>query len=278
MYGGEVSETGAEPLRITWLGHSTVLVELGGMRLITDPLLRSRVAHLRRVVALPDESTFAKLDAMLVSHIHCDHLDRTSLRRLSRSLRVVVPAGAAGLLRECGLSRVVEVEVGDELKLGSLTIRATYAEHDGGRGPFGPNAPAVGYIVAGSQSVYFAGDTDLFDGMDRLAPDLDVALLPIAGWGPRLPAGHLDPMRAAEALVRLRPRVAVPIHWGTYRRFGLTRGPAFLQAPPESFARCARELAPEVDVHVLPVGGTLTLSRVRLSPDVAGIRASPASS
>jgi L-ascorbate metabolism protein UlaG (beta-lactamase superfamily) len=89
--------------------------------------------------------------------------------------------------------------------------------------------------------------------------------LPIAGWGPRLPAGHLDPRRAAEALVRLRPKTAVPIHWGTYRRIGLSRDPATLREPAESFARLARELAPSVDVRVLPVGGTLTLPRRRLA-------------
>jgi L-ascorbate metabolism protein UlaG (beta-lactamase superfamily) len=250
-----------ESLRITWLGHSTVLLELDGLRLLTDPLLRARLAHLRRVVALPDDDVFANVDAALVSHIHYDHLDWMSLRRLGSAL-VVVPAGAGGLLRGRGFARVVEVDIGDELPFGPLTIRATYAEHDGARGPFGTNAPPVGYVVAGDATVYFAGDTDLFDAMNDLAPDLDVALLPIAGWGPRLPAGHLDPRRAAEALVRLRPRLAVPIHWGTYRRIDLTRDPDVLQAPAESFSRFARELAPEVEVRVLPVGGTLTLSDV----------------
>jgi L-ascorbate metabolism protein UlaG (beta-lactamase superfamily) len=249
-----------ESLRITWLGHSTVLLELDGMRLLTDPLLRSRLAHLRRVAALPGDDALANVDAALVSHIHYDHLDRASLRRLGSPL-VVVPAGAGGLLWGRGFFHVVEVDVGDELNVGPLTIRATYAEHDGGRGPFGTHATPVGYVVAGSHTVYFAGDTDVFEGMSSLAPDLDVALLPVAGWGPRLPAGHLDPRRAAEALGRLRPRVAVPIHWGTYRRIGLTRDPAVLEEPAQSFARFARELAPEVDVRVLGVGATLTLSR-----------------
>jgi L-ascorbate metabolism protein UlaG (beta-lactamase superfamily) len=262
MDDGELTATAGERLRLTWLGHSTVVLELHGLRLITDPVLRSRVAHLRRVVSLPDGRTLANLDAALVSHVHYDHLDRPSLRQLDRSVPVFVPAGADGLVRRLGFSRVVEVEVGDELSLGPVTIRVTFAEHDGRRGPFGTSAAAVGYVVAGSKSVYFAGDTDLFDGMDGLAPDVDVALLPIAGWGPRVPAGHLDPARAAEALVRLRPRIAVPIHWGTYRRIGLDRDPDVLQAPAESFARFARELAPNVDVRVLPVGGTLTLSRV----------------
>jgi L-ascorbate metabolism protein UlaG (beta-lactamase superfamily) len=85
-------------------------------------------------------------------------------------------------------------------------------------------------------------------------------LLPVAGWGARLPAGHLDPTGAAHALTLLRPRIAVPIHWGTYRRIGLDRDAALLRMPAETFARLAREAAPDVDVQILPVGGSLELS------------------
>jgi L-ascorbate metabolism protein UlaG (beta-lactamase superfamily) len=249
-----------EPSRITWLGHSTVLLDLDGTRLLTDPVLRTRLLHLRRTVALPERDALANVDAVLVSHLHYDHLDLASLRRLDDA-PIVVPAGGGRLLSGHGLARVVEIDVGDEVQVGRLTVRATYAEHDGARGPFGTNAPAVGYVVSGSHTVYFAGDTDLFDAMDGLVPALDLALLPIAGWGPRLPAGHLDPRRAAEALALLRPTIVVPIHWGTYRRIGLSRDPATLREPAESFARFARELAPSVDVRVLPVGGSLTLPR-----------------
>ena len=78
------------------------------------------------------------------------------------------------------------------------------------------SGPALGYLLQGSQSVYFAGDTDLFPEMAALG-GVDVALLPVAGWGPRLPEGdHMNPRRAAEALKILKPRLAIPIHWGTY--------------------------------------------------------------
>jgi L-ascorbate metabolism protein UlaG (beta-lactamase superfamily) len=106
--------------------------------------------------------------------------------------------------------------------------------------------------------VYFAGDTDLFEQMSELAP-LDVAILPVAGWGPRLPPGHLDPRLAAQALVLLRPRVAVPVHWGTYRRIGLSRDPAVLREPAESFVALAAEFAPDVDVHVVEPGGSVEI-------------------
>jgi L-ascorbate metabolism protein UlaG (beta-lactamase superfamily) len=243
--------------RINWIGHSTLLLELDGVRLLTDPVLRNRVAHLRRVTG--EAVDILNLDAALVSHAHYDHLDTRSLSRLGRSLHVVVPRGTGNILRRRGFVNVTEVDVGDEVDLGGVGIRVTQAEHDGRRGPFSREAPSVGYLVTGSARVYFAGDTDLFDGMSALAPELDVALLPVAGWGPRVPAGHLDPLRAAQSLTLLRPRMAVPIHWGTYRRIGLPRDAALLRAPAESFVRLANELAPDVDVRILPVGGRLEL-------------------
>jgi L-ascorbate metabolism protein UlaG (beta-lactamase superfamily) len=257
--GEGTAKTKSKLLRITWIGHSTVLLELDGTRLLTDPVLRRRLAHLRRVGARAQPDALGEVDAVLLSHMHYDHLDLPSLRRLGRSTHLVVPADAGKLLRRVGFERVTELDVGDETRVGSVEIRATPAEHDGRRRPMGPKIPALGYLVTGSGRVYFAGDTDLFDGMSALAPGLDVALLPVAGWGPTVPPGHLDARRAAEALGLLRPRVAVPIHWGTYRMVGLSGAAALLREPPESFVRHARELAPDVDVRLVPVGGSLEL-------------------
>jgi L-ascorbate metabolism protein UlaG (beta-lactamase superfamily) len=226
--------------------------------LLTDPVLRPRIAHLRRTGTV-DWRAMESLDAVLISHVHYDHLDLPSLRRLGRSTPIVVPRGVGSLLRRRGFGNVVEVQPGDEEQIGGVTIRATNAEHESRRMPFGVKTPALGYLVDGSVSTYFAGDTDLFAGMGAIADDLDLALLPVAGWGPRLPPGHLGPRSAAEALVLLRPRIAVPIHWGTYRRIGLSRDPAELREPATSFARFAADLMPEVDVRVLPVGGSFDL-------------------
>ena len=114
--------------------------------------------------------------------------------------------------------------------------------------------------------IYFAGDTELFDGMSEIDDALDVALLPIAGWGPTLGPGHLGPREAAVALTRLRPRVAVPIHWGTLYPLGLRfRRDRVLADPPREFARHAAELAPEVDVRVLAPGEALNLDGRRRS-------------
>jgi L-ascorbate metabolism protein UlaG (beta-lactamase superfamily) len=229
-----------------------VLVEAAGTRLVNDPLLRPRVAHLRRV-APPPALMVEPLDAVLISHVHPDHLDPPSLRRLP-ARRFVVPRGAGAMLRRRGLGPVIELEEGGEAEVGRLTVRATHAEHLARRG-LRP-VPSLGYLVSGPARIYFAGDTDLFPGMRQLAP-LDVALLPVAGWGPRLGPGHLDPAGAAEALRLLRPEVAIPIHWGTYVRMGMPRSSEALREPAERFARLAADLAPEVAVTILAPGEQL---------------------
>jgi L-ascorbate metabolism protein UlaG (beta-lactamase superfamily) len=137
--------------------------------------------------------------------------------------------------------------------VGGVCVTATEADHDARRMPWAP-ADGLGFVV---DRVYFAGDTDLFDGMAAIgARGLDVALLPIWGWGPRLPPGHLDPQRAAEATRLLAPRTVIPIHWGTYLRAGMRRGD--LAAPARAFAQAVATAAPDVEVATLAPGETYT--------------------
>ena len=250
----------AQAAHLTWIGHGTVLLDLDGVRLLTDPVLRSRVWHLRRQAPGVDATEYADVDAVLVSHLHFDHLDLPSLKRLGRSVPLVVPRGGGSLLVRRGFRRVVEVEPGEEVRIGALTILATHAEHNGPRLPLGAKAPALGYVIGGSRRIYFAGDTDLFEGLAEIGRDLDVALLPIWGWGPSAGSGHLDPRRAAEALRLLRPLLAVPIHWGSYAPLGLGRVQSILLPDPvKAFRREAVGIAPEVEVRVLGLGETLWL-------------------
>jgi L-ascorbate metabolism protein UlaG (beta-lactamase superfamily) len=243
------------PLTVTWIGHGTVLVEAEGTRVLTDPLLRPRVGHLL-LRAAPQIQVEGEVDAVLISHVHHDHLDLPSLKLL-RAKRFVVPRGSGRLLARRGFEPVVEVDEGAELSVGALGVRATHAAHPSRRSPFGAATPALGFLITGPARLYIAGDTDIFDAMRKLAPGLDVALLPISGWGPRVGPGHLDPQRAAEALRLLEPRLAVPIHWGTYHRIGMRRDAVTLREPAERFRLLASELAPQVTVRVLTPGERL---------------------
>jgi L-ascorbate metabolism protein UlaG (beta-lactamase superfamily) len=230
---------------------------MDGGRFLTDPVLRGRVLLLRRAVPV-DPAVFGllePLDAVLVSHLHFDHFDPPTLSRLKSSAAVIVPAGrAARLLRRRGHAGVMEAVEGFSARLAGVRVKAVHAEHQGSRGTPWLRGPALGYVLSGSASVYFAGDTDLFPGMAELAPRIDVALLPVSGWGRRVGPGHLDPRRAVDALGLLRPRVAVPIHWGTFAPVaggGLRAKPT---SPAERFRELAAALAPGVEVRVLQPG------------------------
>ena len=197
-----------------------------------------------------------RVDAVLLSHLHYDHLDLPSLKLLPGDVRVLAPAGAGALLRP-GVAHVEELMPGDATEVGGVRLEATPAEHDDRRRPLGARATPLGFVVRGRPSVYFAGDTDMFPGMADLAP-VDVALLPVAGWGPTLGPGHMDAEQAAQAAALLRPAVAVPIHWGTLHPRGRRRG-AWFHAPPHEFAARVAELAPDVDVRILEPGAALEL-------------------
>lgn len=254
-----VRYTGTAADRIAFLGHATVLLELEGVRLLFDPLLRGRVLHLRRQVPQVDESMFAGPDAVLISHLHHDHLDLPSLRRLGRDTRLIVPSGAGVWLASKGFTNVSEVDVGDVLKVAELEITVVVAHHNGGR-LGGPQAKALGYLVAGRHVVYFAGDTEMFAGMGSFSPTPDVALLPVAGWGPKLGPGHMDPLQAAHAVELLEPRLAIPIHWGTLLPVGLARNyRAGLGDPPRLFVEHTARLAPSVEVRILTPGESIAV-------------------
>ncbi len=246
--------------RITYVGHATVLLEIGATRLLTDPVLGARLLHIRRHAPPPAPEVTAAIDAVLISHLHHDHLDFASLRRLGKRTPIIAPAGAGRTLRRRGYRAVTELAVGETATVGAAAITATPARHEGRRLKLGPAVDAVGFAIAGAgRRLYFAGDTDLFDEMAALG-ELDVAMLPIAGWGPRVGKGHLDPRSAARAAALLRPRIAVPIHWGTLLRIGLTeRVEELLERPARRFVAELAAAAPQVEAAVLEPGEALEL-------------------
>jgi L-ascorbate metabolism protein UlaG (beta-lactamase superfamily) len=245
-------------VEVTWVGHATALLDHDGYRVITDPLLTKRVAHLRRRRPLPADDV-GEVDLVLLSHVHLDHLHLPSIARLRPGASALTPAGSATLLRKAGFDDVREVRVGDRIEVGPVVVEVVPAAHKHGRGPHSRvRAEPVGYVVDGGDTrVYFPGDTDLFEAMADLG-DIDVALLPIWGWGSTLGEGHLTPERAATATTLIRPEFVVPIHWGTYAPEDGRRGlPAWFDNPPTLLRDELDALGEAARLHLLDPGGSV---------------------
>jgi len=210
-------------LAVTWWGHASATVEIGATKVAIDPLLTSRLLHLRRYAAQPPRSAW-DADLVLVSHLHSDHLHVPSLRGFPTDIPIVVPRGGEGLLSKLGGDRVHPADPGDVLDLAGVKVRVLPATHEGRRGPHSRlTGPALGFRVDGAgRSFWFPGDTELRDDMAEVGA-VDLALVPIGGWGPTLEDGHMDPLDAAEAVRRVGAATAVPVHWGTFWPVGLRR-------------------------------------------------------
>ncbi|MEU2199360.1 MBL fold metallo-hydrolase [Isoptericola sp. NPDC019482] len=270
----------ATGLRVTWIGHSTVVLDVpradGGVaRLVTDPLLRRHAGVLRRRGDRPDAEAWRGADAALLSHLHHDHAELGSLRLLGDVPVLTAPANARWLrgkgLRGVGLDLPPARDVAHHGQLhaqqhtgwrevAGVQVRLTAAVHGDRPMPHRPNA-ASGHLVRGhGATVWAVGDTEHHPGMGRVRElaggRVDVALVPVSGWGPRLSGGHLGPRGAAEVCAEVGPRVAVPVHWGTLHVPGgqhLPRG--WMDRAGAAFAAACRRLAPDVRVVVLPPGG-----------------------
>ena len=258
--GAPAADAGPARARVTFLGHSTVLIEVDDLRILTDPVLREGMGPVRRQVKAVLPELFADLDAVFISHGHHDHFDLPSLRQIPGKPTVIVPRGFGRLAAKLPLGPVEEVEPGDRLSIDRVHFGVVPAIHSGKREPFGPAGPAIGCVIEGSRTVYFPGDTDLFPGMEQLAGRLDLSLLPVWGWGATIGPGHMDPERAAQAVALLRPRLAIPIHWGTFYPAGL-RGwmPKPFETPGPTFIEAAGRLAPHVPVRILAPGESVDL-------------------
>ena len=249
---------------LTWWGHSTATVVDSGVRVLTDPVLTGVVAHLRRRRGPRPDVAARRADVVVVSHLHADHLHVRSLELVDPAAVIVLPRGARdavpGLVRLRGRD-IREVEPGDIVEIGAVGIRAIPAEHDGRRHPLARRGVTpVGFVVEGTSRTYFAGDTDLWDGMAEAVGECDLALLPVGGWGPGLGEGHMTAERAAIAAGRLRARVAVPVHFGTLWPRGLAAvAPDEFVPPGADFVRAAAVHAPRTRARELRPGESLSV-------------------
>lgn len=233
---------GAGDIAVTFIGHATVLIELDGVRIVTDPVLSERLFILRRIVApgLP-HGGLGDLDLVLVSHGHHDHLDLRTHRRLPKNGTIALVAeNLSDLVRPTGYERVVEMPWGAEFEHKGVRVTALRVNHWGTRGIFPDNRGYTGYLIEGpSGAVFFPGDTaytPLFrEYGERYS--IDVAVLPIGAYSPRsFRRVHMNPEDAFQAFVDLRARYLVPIHWGT---FVLSYEP--VDEPPAWIERLAAE-------------------------------------
>lgn len=253
-------------LRLTYVGHATVMIELDGVRIITDPVLGRRLGPLRRHGPAPDPAAFGEVDAVLISHGHPDHFHGPSLRAIPGAPVLVVPRGlgrhaSRGGAQESHVPDVREVSANDHLDVGPVRITAVPARHP--RWPRQRSARPLGFLIEGSTRIYFAGDTALYPGMAGLAGHVDVALLPVGRWGPPRGPHRLDPSTAVDAAALVCADVAIPIHWGTLYLPGFATGRwgwGSLGAG-EAFATEAAERTPDLDVRVLRPGETTEVAR-----------------
>ena len=218
-------------LRVTWLGHSTILLEIDGHRFLTDPVWSGRIGPVdfsgpKRwfppLIALQD---LPPLDAVVLSHDHYDHLDYATIVALKdRDLTFVAPLGVGAHLERWGVptSRIVELDWWDAHAFGDLALHAVPARHASGRvlGVDGGAKLWAGYAFLGARHrVYYSGDTGLFPGLrtigERLGP-FDLTMIEVGQYNRSWPDWHLGPEQAVEAHRRVRGAVMLPVHWGLF--------------------------------------------------------------
>jgi N-acyl-phosphatidylethanolamine-hydrolysing phospholipase D len=215
-------------LSVLWIGHASVLIQIHDKVFLTDPVFTNTVGMVSRRAVEPgiDPAALSRVDYVLISHIHFDHLSYGSLSELPKEGKLLVPLGAVGYTPEFGFRETREMKPWDAFEEDGVQITAVPAQHFGGRYGFdilwANGQGYTGYVIQyKGRIVYFAGDTgyrdSLFTQIGRRF-SIDVALLPIAPIEPRafMSRVHLDPERSVQAFGELNARLMIPIHHQTF--------------------------------------------------------------
>lgn len=250
--------------QLTWIGHASFLGQLDGTRFLIDPNFSRRIGGFipRHVPPGLEIRDLPKIDALLITHSHPDHLDAPSIRRLDRGMQVIAPAGLGRWFARRGFARVQELTWWHSTEVGGLTVTFTPARHWSRRTPWDGNRSLWGgYVIeADGTSLYHAGDSAWFDGfaeIGRRFPNLDAAMMPIGAYEPAwfMEHNHMNPEQACRAFLDVGARHLVPMHWGTFQ---LTDEP--LAEPAERTRAWWRQSAPAgKEMHMVSVGETLVL-------------------
>lgn len=258
-------------MRITYVGHATLLLEIDGCRVLTDPNFENTLGGFLPRVSEPGIALekLPPLDAMLLTHAHADHLSFRSLDQLPKNIPLYAPPAVERWLTRVGYRHAVPIAAGENVRVagGAVTLHAAAARHEGSR--YGMDrwrgAANMYLLETPERTLFFAGDTGLTGATHRLVEQvlhehdrsLDVALLPIGHapwWKPGFRRGHLTSADALTLFERLGARYLVPYHWGTFNHVTSTAFDAItrLRALVQDHAR-------QADVRILEPGEILTL-------------------
>ena len=246
---------------ITYIGHATVLIHFKNINIITDPVFSESINFglSKRYVkpGIPFER-LPKIDAILISHEHSDHLDKPTLRRFSKNIPVIISRGLDKRIRKLGFNDVRDLSWWENTEINNALITAVPAKHR-------LSKPSGFVIEHNNKVVYFAGDTGLSDGFKEIGQrfKIDVALLPIGDYKPHLwfipgfkngmRAQHMAPGDIPEAIEILQPKMGISIHWGTFKISGIG-----LDEPVEWLRKIIQERKLKGEVFILNHGETQT--------------------
>lgn len=248
-------------LQVTWFGHSTMLIDLDGVRILTDPVFCERASPFQwmgpaRFHAPPAPlDALTGLDAVVISHDHYDHLDYESIVRLAKThVRFFAPLGLGAHLEHWGVEpeRITELEWWDEAQVGAVTLACTPSRHFSGRGTFNRDTTlwSSWAMVGPTHRAWFSGDTGPFDEATEIGEKygpFDLTMVETGAWHPAWGEIHLGPDEAERMHRRVRGKVMMPVHWGTF-----SLAPHRWDQPVVRLQHVAREHGSEL---LVPVAG-----------------------